>query len=204
MDSKELAMEALGLTCVQYNFLHRYLDESQFTKTSPISIASPMDLLTKLSKDKRFDDVPADTKLSDLESVFESHGSAILEYWNGWEVTDATKQFELSQEAAVAMFAGTVRPGTHAYNFFIVHVLTTSHAVRILLPLIPTKYHMKLVRQWWLLALAIFIVKGRPTPDPANITDDLKGRTWSYVEDKALNSPWSKDAHYVKGMFFTH
>jgi hypothetical protein len=97
------------------------------------------------------------------------------------------------------LLVATVKPGTHAFNFMLVHILTTSHAVRVLLPFIPEKYHIPLVRQWWLLALGIFIVKRRPLPDPDNVDSDTKQRGWNYVEDKAVNSDWATDAHYVKG-----
>lgn len=199
MDSKELAVEGLSLAAVQYNFFHKYLDEKSYTQKSPLATNSPLDLLIKLSKDKRFDSLPRDAQLSDLESLFEKHESLFMEYWNGWEIDNPVEQFRLSQEAAVAIFVSTVRPGSHAYNFFLVHLLTTSHAVRILLPFFPPEHHVALVRQWWLLVIAVFVVKGRPTPDPDNVSDDLKGRHWAYVEDKALNSPWARDAHFVKG-----
>ena len=198
MDSKEIAMEALTLSAVQYNFFHKYLDDPSYTKPSPLEANSPLDLLIQMSKDKRFDKVPA-PELGDLESVFEKHESLILEYWNGWTLDDPVKQFELSQEAAVALLVATVRPGTHAYNFLIVHLLTTSHAVRTLLSFIPEKHHIALVREWWLLVIAIFMVKARPMPDPDNVEKDLKGKHWTYVEDKALTSPWATEAHYVKG-----
>ncbi|KAL4730114.1 RFC checkpoint protein Rad17 [Fusarium chlamydosporum] len=196
MDCKELAMEALGLACVQYNFFHKYLDNQSYTKQAPFTSASPLDLLTKLAKDSRFDSISPD--LSDMEELFNKHEDIILEYWNAWEINDPLKQFELSQEAAAALLVATVKPGTHAFNFLLVHLLTTSHAVRILLPFIPEKYHITLVREWWLLVLGIFIVKGRPLPDPDNVDSDPKQRGWKYVEDKALNSNWATDAHYVK------
>ncbi|KAF5626541.1 cell cycle checkpoint [Fusarium tjaetaba] len=196
MDCKELAMEALGLACVQHDFLHKYLDNKSYTRKAPFTSASPMDLLTKLSKDDRFDDVRPG--LYDLEELFSSYEDIILEYWNAWEITDPVKQFELSQEAAAALLVATVKPGTHAFNFMLVHILTTSHAVRVLLPFIPEKYHIPLVRQWWLLALGIFIVKRRPLPDPDNVDNDPKQRGWKYVEDEAVNSDWATDAHYVK------
>ncbi|KAH6898693.1 hypothetical protein B0T10DRAFT_601614 [Thelonectria olida] len=200
VDSKEVAVEALGLACVQYNFMHKYIDDKSYTKPAPFTSESPLQLLIKLSKDERFNSLPKNPSFSDLEDIFNKHGDIILEYWNAWVFDDPLKQFELSQEAAVALLVATVRPGTHAFNFLLVHLLTTSHAVRILLPVFPDKYHMILVRQWWLLVLAIFIMKGRPQPDPDNVNKDLKGKTWKYVEDKALNSPWSKDAHYVKAI----
>lgn len=77
----------------------------------------------------------------------------MLEHWNAWQVEDPRAQFEESQKAAVALLVGTPRPGGREgkYDFFIVHLLTSSHAVRILLPLIPAKFQVPLVRQWWLL-----------------------------------------------------
>lgn len=193
-------MEALTLSAVQYNFFHKYLDDASYTRPSPLESAAPLDLLIQMSDDKRFDKLPKNPELGDLESIFEEHESLIMEYWNGWKIDDdPVKQFELSQEAAIALLVATVRPGTHAYNFLIVHLLTTSHAVRILLPFFPPEHHITLVREWWLLVIAIFIVKGRPKPDPDNIDKDLKGKHWTYVEHEALNSPWATDAHYVKG-----
>lgn len=201
MDSKELAMEALALGAVQYDFFHKYLDDSSYTRPSPLDASSPLELLQTMSKDKRFDALPKNPGFGDLSTIFEKHESLILEYWNGWKIEDPLKQFELSQEAAVALLVATVRPGSHAYNFLTVHLLTTSHAVRILLPFFPAEHHIALVREWWLLVLAIFIMKGRPLPDPDNVERDLKGKNWKHVEHEALNGAWATDAHFVKGKF---
>ncbi|KAL7819996.1 cell cycle checkpoint protein RAD17 [Trichoderma gracile] len=199
VDSREVAMEALALTCVQYNFFHKYLDNRSYPRPSPLKSKAPLDLLSQLSKDDRFGKGPED--LGDLEEFLDKNESPFLEYWNGWDVDDdPKKQFELSQEAAVALLVAIVPPGTHAYDFFIVHLLTTSHAVRILLPFVPPKHHVALVREWWLLVLAMFLVRGRPVPDSDNVESDLKGKNWKYVVDKALNSAWSKDAHFVKAI----
>ncbi|KAH7329080.1 hypothetical protein B0I35DRAFT_473717 [Stachybotrys elegans] len=200
MDSKEIAMEALSLACVQYNFFHKYLDDKSYTQPSPIATASPLDLLVRLSQDARFEKLPKNPSLDDLESIFKQHEPLLMEYWNGWEITNPTEQFRLSQEAAVALLIATVRPESKDYNFLLVHLLTTSHAVRVILPFIPSKHHITLLREWWLLVIAIFIVKGRPQPDADNVENDVNGRDWKHVQDKAINSPWSKDAHYVKAI----
>ncbi|KAK3337085.1 hypothetical protein B0T19DRAFT_411458 [Cercophora scortea] len=198
-DNREIAMEALGLAATQYNFLHKYLDDPSYTRTSPFSSSSPTDLLDKVANDPRFDGFFKDPGFDNVEPIFQEHESLILEYWNAWDLTDPAKQFRESQEAAVALLVATVKPGTHAYNFFIVHLLTTSHAVRILLPFLPAKFHLSLVRQWWLLTLAVYIAELRPKIDPDYIGDP-KGKSWNYVEYKALNSQWSTDAHYVKAI----
>jgi hypothetical protein len=127
----------------------------------------------------------------------------VLEHWNAWKIDEPNKQFQDSQEAAVALLVRTVQPGTHGYDFFMVHLLTSSHAVRTLIPLIPKRFHISLVRQWWLLTIAVYIAQLRP-----KIDDDIEEKPmkqWNYVDDKAVNGPWATDAHFVKGtsVFYT-
>ena len=199
MNSKDIAMEALTLTAVQYNYLHKYLDDKKYTKPPAWQSVSPLEILDKVAGDKRFDKLFSEPAFSNVDTLFKKHEDLVLEYWNAWALTDPVKQFEMSQEAAVALLVATVRPSTHSYSFFIVHLLTTSHAVRILLPCIPAKFHVPLVRQWWLLTLAVYVAHLRPKIDPDNVETDLKGRTWTDVEDQAVNSVYATDAHYVRG-----
>lgn len=192
-------MEAVTLTAVQYNYLHKYFDDKKYTTPPAWRSNSPLEILLRVTQDKRFDALFQRPALSNIDRLFEKHEDLVLEYWNAWDLTDPVEQFEKSQEAAVALLVSTVKPSSHAYSFFIVHLLTTSHAVRILLPRVPAKFHIPLVRSWWLLTLAGYIAHLRPTIDPGNVDVDLKGRTWTWVEDQALNSAYATDAHYVKG-----
>lgn len=190
-------MEALAMGSTAYNFLHKYLDNSSYTKPSTYSTTSPLEVLHKIASDTRFDGLFDSRGSDNIEPLFQNHESLVLEHWNAWTIFDPNKQFADSQEAAVALLVRTVKPGTHAYDFFVVHTLTTSHAVRILLPLIPKKFHISLVRQWWLLTIAVYIAQLRP-----KIDDDIEvkpAQGWKYVEDKAVNGAWATDAHYVKG-----
>ncbi|KAK4231040.1 cell cycle checkpoint protein RAD17 [Podospora fimiseda] len=200
-DSREMAIEALALSASQYNYLHKYTDDPAYTEKAPFSSTSPTELLNKLASDTRFDKLFKSPGFQNIDPLFEKHESLVLEYWNAWEIrSDPVKQFQESQEAAVALLVATVAPGTHAYNFFLCHVLTTSHAARILFPFLPPKYHIPLVRQWWLLTLAVYIAVLRPKIDPDFVPGDLKGKGWKYVQDKALTGPWNTDAHYVKAI----
>jgi hypothetical protein len=181
----------------EYDFLHKYLDDASYTKPSTYSTTSPLEILHKISGDKRFDGLFDSRGSDNIKALFKDHENIVLEHWNAWTISDPNKQFSDSQEAAVALVVRTVEPGTHAYDFFMVHILTTSHAVRILLPLIPKKFHISIVRQWWLLTIAVYVSQLRP-----KINDDIEvkpAQGWKYVEDKTINSPWATDAHYVKG-----
>tara|TARA_R110002003_G_scaffold126_50_gene11868 strand:+ start:20101 stop:20538 length:438 start_codon:yes stop_codon:yes gene_type:complete len=135
--------------------------------------------------------------------VLEEREEAFLEYWNGWDITKPTEQFEEAQCLAVAMLLDTKAPKNGRFDFFFVHVLTSSHAIRILLPLVPAKFHVNLLRQWWLFTLAVYIAQTRPPLVTAGAVDeyDVKGRDWKHVVHCALNGPNSKDAHYVKGKY---
>ncbi|ORY66296.1 uncharacterized protein BCR38DRAFT_456883 [Pseudomassariella vexata] len=199
MDNREVAIEGLGLAATQYNFFHKYLDDPSYTKPSSFKSTNPLELFGKIATDSRFDGLFKEPGFTNIEPLFEKHEELVMEYWNAWTLDDPVKQFQDSQEAAVALLVASVRPGTHSYNFFICHVLTTSHAVRILLPLIPSKFHISLVREWWLLTLAVYIAEMRPKIDP-DYVGDAAGKQWNYVEDKAINGPWNTDSHFVKAV----
>jgi hypothetical protein len=198
--SKELGMEALAMAASSYSPLHKYLDQPSYTCPSTYSSTSPLFILRKVQQDTRLDGLFSRKGTSNLDTLFQNHESLILEHWNAWTIVEPIKQFQESQELAIALLVDTVSPGTHAYDFFLVHILTTSHAVRILLPLIPKRFHVSLVRQWWLLTLAVYISQLRP-----EIKEELEGKPdpgkgWKYVEDKAVNGEWATDSHYVKAL----
>lgn len=202
LSSRELAMEALGLAATTHNSLHKYLDDPSYTKPSTYSTSSPIEILQQVSNDKRFDNLFDHQGADNIERLLENHEAAVLEHWNAWQLPNPKKQFEESQYAAVALLVATHDPNNgKAFDFFLVHILTTSHAVRILLPIIPAKFHVPLVRQWWLLTLAVYIAQIRPKFDVERITGlDTKGRDWQWVNEQAVEGKWALDAHYVKGL----
>lgn len=199
LNSKTVVIEALALGACFYSSLHKYIDDPSFTKPSPRPSTSLLDILHMIKEDKRFDGL-YDHRSGDISKVFTEREEAFLEYWNAWELVKPKEQFEQSQHAAVVLLMGTDAPAKSKFDFFLVHVLTSSHAIRILLPLVPTKFHINLVRQWWLFTLAVYVAQTRPTISMDNIVEyDLKGRDWKFVTDRALNSRHSFDAHFVKG-----
>lgn len=193
-----MAVEALALGACFYNTLHKYLDDPSYTRPGDIRSTSLLDILNKVREDKRFDGL-YDHRNGDISKVLEQKENVFLEYWNAWELSDPKQQFEESQQTAVAILMGTEPPQRSRFDFFFVHLLTSSHAVRILLPLVPPKFHISLVRQWWLFTLAVYIAQMRPGIQLDRIENyDLKGRNWKFVVDKALHSAHSTDAHFVK------
>ncbi|RDI89515.1 hypothetical protein Vi05172_g756 [Venturia inaequalis] len=201
LSCRTIAIEALALACCFHNFMSKYLDDASYTKPANPSLAStsPLELLSRITEDKRFN-LFSHPNSDNIEPLFEKQEAAVLEYWNAWELTSPQKQFEDSQKAAAALLVGT--HGTdNKYDFFAVHLLTSSHAVRILLPLVPAEFQLPLVRQWWLFTIAVYIAQLRPTIDMQRIEEyDVKGRTWEWVAKTALTGKYSLDAHYVKAL----
>ncbi|MCJ1282888.1 hypothetical protein MMC26_002214 [Xylographa opegraphella] len=199
LSSRELAMEALGLTATSYNYMHKYLDVTSYTRNSTFCTNSALEILERVAADESFDGLFEHRGGDNIDRIFTHHEGLILEHWNAWEISNPTKQFEDSQRAATALLAATREGGPSQYDFFFVHLLTTSHAVRILLPEIPAKYHINLLRQWWLLTLAVYIGQLRPAIDEESVLNyDLGGKDWCWVEKQAVEGKWSMDAHYVK------
>ena len=192
-------MEALGLVTTSYNFLHKYLDQSSYTKPYFNSTSSPLEILCRIRADARLDGVVDHKGAGNLELLFKEHEATMLGHWNAWQINDPTKEFGASQKTAAALLVAT--HGLSHYDFFIVHLLTTSHAVRILLPLIPAKFHVPLVRQWWLLTVAVYVAQLRPEILLTRVTDyDVKGRGWEWVDEESIKGKHAYDAHYVKGL----
>ena len=201
LSSRELAMEALGLVATSYNFLHKYLDDPAYSKPSTYRTSLPLDILLRVARDKRFEGLFHEPGAGNIDALFQEHESTVLEHWNSWDISNPIKQFEDSQYAATALLVSTFGRGSTKFDFFLVHLLTTSHAVRILIPFIPAQFHVMLVRQWWLLTLAVYIAQLRPPIKVENILAyELKGRDWKWVENQAVGSGRSFDAHYVKAL----
>lgn len=199
LQSQTVAIEALATTSCFYNFMHKYLDDPFYTRPPAEKGFTPLDLIHKIAEDRRFDHLFDSPGSHNIERLFDKLEDAVLEYWNSWDLQDPKAQFEKSQEAAVALLLGS-RQENAKFDFFLVHLLTSSHAIRILLPLVPELWHINLVRQWWLLTITIYITQLRPAIKLERITEyDLQGRDWKYVVDAAVNGKVATDAHFVKG-----
>ncbi|GAO15511.1 hypothetical protein UVI_02020750 [Ustilaginoidea virens] len=200
MDSKEVAMEALTLASVQHSFLYKYTSDPSCTRqSSKRTSASVLELLVQLSDDEALRDLPEAIEPRELESTISKYEGTVLDYWNAWDISEPVKDFEKSQQAAVGLFVSSVDPTLHEYSLLFADLLTTSYAVRVLLSFFPARYHVSLVKEWWLLVVAVFILKGRPRPKPGTERKDAAGRDWNHVQQKALQSPHLNDAHYAKG-----
>ena len=206
LNSREVAMEALGLAATCYDQkLAELLHQS--VKSSKPETDNLFEVFSRVHNDPAFKDLfskPGSDNLSRLLNTPELL-SAVLSHYSSWKITEPTAQFSQSQHFASALLISTSpKLGGHGYDFFLVHLLTSSHAVRILLPFIPPQHHINLVKEWFLITLLIYISQLSPViPDPsaddtAVTSFDLKSRDWDFVVEKALKGKHATDAHFVK------
>ena len=190
-------MEALALIATNYNFMHKYLDDTSYTRSNLEGRSdSSLQILQRIGEDKRLDGIFEHPGADNLETLFACQEVVVLEYWNSWNLNDPQKQFEDSQHTAAYLLAATP-----IHDFFLVHVLTSSHAVRILLPFVPQEKHVSLLRQWWLLAVVVYIAQLRPKINTDSVKDyDSQGRDWTWIEGTSLQGQWCHDAHFVKAL----
>ncbi|RKF77406.1 putative mgs207 protein [Golovinomyces cichoracearum] len=196
--SRELAIEASAESCVSYDFLLKYLDNLSFTTPSSRFVSTSLhEILNKIYNDKCLNNIFDARGSENIKSLFSLYEDYVLEYWKSWIIEDPIKRFQDSQDIAISLLIQTVKPGRHAYDFFVAHVLTTSHAIRILLPPIPKQYQIDLIRQRWLIAIAIYISQLRPEISHDKI-EISSGKDWKYVQHRGISGSWATDADYVK------
>ncbi|GKZ85967.1 hypothetical protein AnigIFM56816_000815 [Aspergillus niger] len=196
MSSREIGVEAMALTATDYSEIHKYLDDETYSQVQPAyKTSSPLEVLEKVRRDERLNGLSR-PGYSNLDTVFGDYETPLLEHWNAWQIETPVEQFRESQKAAAAIAIAMKR-----HDFFLVHVLTTSHAIRVMIPLIPAQFHVPILRQWWLITLALYIAQLRPKIKPSQIFEyDLKERNWDWPVSKALKGQHSTDAHYVKAI----
>lgn len=196
MSSRVIGMEALAMTASCYDDMYRFPDDSP-DPSLHIS-KSPFELMDMIHNDARFNGLFKSPGGDNVETLFKSHGSLLHEYWQAWEVSESTltEQFEATQKLAATLLV--TRPKDQPHDFFFVHFLTTNHALRVLVSTLPRKLHLTLLRQWWLLAVAMYVAQLRPKIDSDDIESfDTKGRDWAWVVNHALTSNKGVSPHYV-------
>lgn len=208
LSSQTIAVESLALAACFYNEWHVYLDDPKYSKPAAQPSDSIFTILTKVSDDKKFDNLSDHQGTDNISKLLgdEEMANAALEYWNSWDLKRPKEQFAESQKLAVALLVAAQTPkDDKRYDFFAVHLLTSSHAVRILLSTLPSKCHVPLVRQWWLFTLLVYIAQLRPKINIDTIKlVELEGRDWKFVTDKAVKGKYRTDAHYVKALRSMH
>lgn len=200
LDSPVLASEALGLAATCYD---RQLSGLLTTTVSQSSqpTGDLFQIFSNVSNDSRLPtfDYPGDDNLPFILTD-QNHLATIVSYLHSWTITNPVAQLGAARRlAALVLISTSPHLGGHGYDFFLVHILTTIHAVGVFTPHLPAQHHATVLKLWLAVALLVYTAQNRRRLDPAYITGyDLQGHDWQYVRKQALEGPHASDAHFVK------
>ena len=193
LDSQQLAAEALGLLATCYDASLATL----LAKTTPKSQDPTSDLFELFSR--VHDDAmlptfkhPGDQNSSIHSRQLRPHGQqSSPTSTRGVSPTSQPAFHQLHRLAALLLISTSPQLNSHGYDFFIVHLLTTSYALRAVLPSLPAQHHATVLRQWLLMALLVYTAQNRPRPDPSYITSvDLQTRISDWELRSTASARW--------------
>ncbi|VUC27462.1 unnamed protein product [Clonostachys rosea] len=196
-DSKEVISEALSLGCTEYDQMHVYLDTPP-PDTSTYKTGSIAEVLENLRNDKRFANYTEHLGFANMFTLFGKFEPVLREHFTSLIVDNAEKQLLdwLQTAAALATTATTIEGG---YDFYIAHILTVGHALRILMPYVPKDHEVPVMKQFWLFIILVYLMQLTPGYDPACIrTHKAKSERWKDIYQDALASKWFTDVHWSK------
>jgi hypothetical protein len=197
-----MAMEALGLAATCHSTTFKDMEDAAQSSKSTYESKSLFETLDHVRQDKELDNLFSKPDSQNLKTLITSRNPSLLNHWSAWKIENAMEQFRESQELAAALLVATSDPenaSSGSYNSLFSVLVTTSHAVRVVLPLIPAQFQIPLLRQWWLTTVAIYISQLRPEIDMDRIRGfNLKERGWEWTAEKAVKGKFSTDAQFVK------
>ncbi|EHY52808.1 hypothetical protein HRR83_007641 [Exophiala dermatitidis] len=198
-DSKEVASEALSLGCTEVDFMHKYFDNPPAdTGKSTYKTKDLLEILGRVVDDKRFDGLFEHPGFMNTFAIHAKAEDVLLEHYNAFVLDDVEVQFEQIFDVA-ARIAVETGDAERQFDFFLIHILTAFHALRVILPYAPVEHRGNMVKQFVMWTLLMYVAQlRRPVQTDLVKKVDLKGRGWDYVRDQALNSRFSLDSHYVK------
>lgn len=201
-------MEALTLVATHYhdNNISKYSDDPAYFQIEPsYKTSSIPEILEKIRADQKFNNTALTTpgKEHNLKIIFREHEAELLNHCNAWTIpSDPSTHFRESQKAAVALFLGTKTSANNnnKHSMSLLYPLLMSHAIRIILPQTPDKFHIPLLRQWWLTTLAIYTAQLRPEIEGQDPIDayDVQGKHWDWIAPHAVKGPHAADAQFVQ------
>ncbi|GAM43993.1 hypothetical protein TCE0_060f19254 [Talaromyces pinophilus] len=195
---KEIATEALSQGCTEYSPVHTLLDHPP-RDNSTYKTISLAEIIEQVRNDCYFDGLLTEPGILNLEVLYqEQHLDVIQKHWSAWEVVDLLKQFEECCDLSVLLALSTGNP-KDSFDFYLAHVMTVAHALRVLWHFSPPERHESILRQYALFTIMTYICQLRPKFALESIeTVPLEGRNWNWVINNSLGNKSALDVHFFK------
>lgn len=199
-ECKEIASEGMSLLCTDYSNFHTLMDEPQ-PDTSTYKTTSLAEVVERVCKDSRFDNITEHPGIVEMGKVMERGGNAITEHWNAWEVKDPLQQLEHICDLAT-LIAMTTYDEEKEFDFFFLHLMTVAHGIRTLWLHIPFDKRGDMLREYGIMVISTYVCQQRLPIRAERIEEvDVKGRDWEWVRRTARQHPAATfDVHFFKAV----
>ncbi|KZL80657.1 mgs207 protein [Colletotrichum incanum] len=195
----EVATEAMSLGCTEYDPTHEFLDSAP-QDNSTYKTPRLEKILRNIRADGRFDGFADEPGFLNILNMLAHHKSEVLEHWNAWVVEDPPKQLGDCAHTAAVLFMGASTDGGE-FDFYLAHILTVAHALRIILPHYSFERQVSLMRQYGLYAILVYLAQLRPQTaweEKKKSLGDKVTPSWDEIYKSALSNKWFVDVHFPK------
>jgi hypothetical protein len=200
LDNQIVGSEALAMTAVSYNYLHEVVDK---LKVPQFPSKTALEIFQNIHSDSQLPiyDTPG---VNNLELTVKNYSEQIFSHYNQWTINqeDLPKSIEELFDLTVYLYGATHKSNEIEFDFFLLHLLTSMHAMRIIYShLNNPEIFEHILLQFFYFAIVIYISQLRPEINEQLIYDykiDNEKSNWNYVIDRTLNTKLIDDAHAVK------
>jgi hypothetical protein len=200
LDSQIVGVDALAMTAVCYNDFHEVIDKLKPPK-SPSKTA--LEIFKNIHSDTQLPiyDAP---NFQNIESIVKNSIDRVFFHYNQWKINteNLEKTIEELFDLTVYIYGATHKPNDIEFEFFLLHLLTSMHAIRIIYPHInDSKIFEHILLQFFCFAIVLYISQLRPEINEDLIHDyqiDEEKNNWDYVIDRTLNTKLIDDEHVAK------
>ena len=200
LNNRVVACEALALSAVCYNYLHNVIDKLKPPKSGS---KSALEIFQDLRLDDRLSmfDAPG---VRNIEPSVKESTDLVIAHYDEWfiDMDNIEKVIEELFDLTVYLYAATHKPDQIDFDFFLLHLLTSMHAIRHIYSHLNDRQVIEhLLWQFFYFASILYIAQLRPEINRALVHDyrleDGKN-TWDYVVERTVNTELAEHSHFVK------
>lgn len=202
LDSPETASEGLSLLCTDFWELHDLIQNAP-PDSAKYKTHSLADVLEGIRLDARFDNLFDSIGVLNVDDLMKKQPDAVLEHWNAWVVDNPVQQLEhICDVATILTMSSVDSKADSKFDFFILHLMTAAHALRVTWDIFPEDRKVPMLREWALMAITTYIAQFRFPFDMGLIEKvEIGGRDWEWVRKTALDHPAARsDVHFLKAV----
>lgn len=204
LDSSLLAMESLAIAACMYSRPQSRAQDSPQSSSGASQVdqfESPdiQKVLASVATDSRLKGCPS-AKNVGFEAIIQHNEVIFADYENAWDLSRQSsdlaveQRFERGHKIVAAAFVGSIVGGQScSYSIPLANAVVLSHAVRAMIPAVPTIWQAELVCAWWRVVLAAYISAGCPPVEShlelTGLDVTANGHDWETVRKTFASSP---------------